>query len=75
MAPMDAQSDDLVTRLFDRDRRVSLEPELSRQLAGFQGSSLLVTADACTAFLGQLVEAASDDDADRISRQDAPGAE
>jgi hypothetical protein len=42
---------------------------------GFQGSSLLVTADACTALLGQLVEAASDDDADRISRQDVPGAE
>ena len=42
---------------------------------GFQGSSVLVTADVCTAFLGQLVEAASDDDADRISRQDAPGAE
>jgi len=42
---------------------------------GFQGSPLPVTPDVCAVFLGQLVEAASNDDADRISRQDVPGAE
>jgi hypothetical protein len=42
---------------------------------GFQSSPLSVTAGACTAFLAQLVAAASDDDADRTKRQDPRGAE
>jgi len=42
---------------------------------GFDSSPLSVTASACTAFLAQLVAAASDDDADRIRRQGSPAAE
>lgn len=42
---------------------------------GFQSSPRSVTAGACTAFLAELVATASDDDADRIKRQDSPRAE
>jgi hypothetical protein len=42
---------------------------------GFQRSPLSVTPAACTAFLAQLVAAASHDDADHIKRQGPPAAE
>ena len=41
---------------------------------GFEARSRSATADACSAFLDRLVDAARDDDADRIRRQDSPDA-